>query len=129
MRGAFFCAVVLFFALIGLARAQDHIQGHAKYHMDYMSWKQPGSEVSCCNARVVFPGGGFMGDCYPTEFKLDGKGHWLALLAKEDGDGWVPVPDAKVIHEKNPDPSGVTGHLCWSPYAGVLCAVPPTGAL
>ena len=110
------------------AWGQDHTEGHAKFHAQYMLWKQPGSEASCCNARVVYPNGAMTGDCYPTPFKLIG-GHWQALRAKEDGGGWIDVPDAKIIHQKNPDPSGVTGHLCISQYAGVLCAVPPTGAL
>jgi hypothetical protein len=110
------------------AYAQDHTQGHMRYHAQYMFWKQPGSEASCCNARVTYPNGTYTGDCFPTPFRLIG-GHWQALKAPEDGGEWVDVPDAKIIREHNPDPSGVTGHLCWSQYAGVLCAVPPTGAL
>lgn len=118
----------LFLLCATWARAQSHTEGHAKYHPYYMFWKQPGSEASCCNARVTYPNGTYTGDCFPTPFRLIG-GHWQALKAPEDGGEWVDVPDAKVIHEHNPDPSGVTGHLCWSQYAGVLCAVPPTGAL
>ena len=100
---------------------------HMRYHSSYQHWKQPGSEASCCNARIVYPGGGFTGDCYPTQAELVGT-HWRALRAKEDGGGWVDVPDEKIIREHNPDPSGQAAHLCYS-YGHVLCFVPPAGTM
>jgi hypothetical protein len=69
-----------------------------------------------------------------------GKEGWEAKLSKEDHilmdrriqgvlpDGWVQVPDKKIIRETNPDDSGIKGHLCINHYTGeVLCSVPPTG--
>lgn len=109
------------------SRAQDHEMGHMRYHSAYQHWKQPGTDISCCNARVVYPGGGFVGDCYPTEARLAGD-HWVALRAKEDGGGWVPIPDDKIIREHNPDPSGRDAHLCYA-YGRVLCFVPPAGTM
>lgn len=119
------------------AHSQHGASGHGQFHADYSHWLQPNSTTSCCNAREKLQGGGFVGDCYPTEFKListkDGP-KWRARLAEEDGpglekDGWITIPDEKIIREHNPDPSGVTGHLCINQYGYVLCAVPPTGAM
>jgi len=118
--------------LLGSAFAQDmpgHIQGHAKYHDVYKDWKQPGTGYSCCDARIVFKSGEFVGHCYPTPHRLV-DGHWQAKLSPEDGGEWINVPEHLILHEKNPDPSGVTGHLCWNHYTHeVLCDRPPTGAL
>ena len=109
-------------------RAQDHIQGHALYHDVYRTWKQPGTGYSCCDARIVYPGGDFVGHCYPTPHRLV-NGHWEAKLAPEDGGAWISVPDHLIIHERNPDPSGITGHLCYNHYTReVLCDRPPVGA-
>lgn len=119
------------------AKAQDvpakgHVHGHALHHDEaYRHWQQPGSGLSCCNAREVGPDGTVRGDCYPTTFVLTPRG-WRARLAAEDGagegDGWVTVPDSRIIREKNPDPSGTAGHLCYA-FGAVLCAVPPAGTL
>ena len=111
----------------------DHVHGHARYHdQDYRHWLPPGGAVSCCNAREIGAGGEVRGDCYPTVFVATKDGHWRARLAAEDGagdgDGWVTVPDSRIIREKNPDPSGTSGHLCYS-FGAVLCAVPPAGTL
>lgn len=101
-----------------------HDEGHARYHDFYQRWLRPDTHTSCCNMRIVLPGGGMTGDCRPTRFRLS-KGHWQAQL--DDGT-WIAVPDDRIIREKNPDPTGQDGHLC---EAGgmIFCAVPPTGAL
>jgi hypothetical protein len=113
----------------------SHTAGHAKYHDFYQHWMQPGSSISCCNARVTYPGGGFVGDCYPTTAELRPsadpsiKGEvWWALRAPEDGGGWIEIPDSKIIREHNPDPTGQDAHLCYS-YGTVLCFVPPSGSM
>jgi hypothetical protein len=75
-----------------------------------------------------------MGDCYPTEFRLSLKG-WQAKLDRYDqwrfNKEWVDIPDKKIIREKNPDNTGISGHLCTggSMMLEILCAVPPAGTL
>jgi len=137
---ALFAAVILFGFVIS-ARAQDRYwqrtpgamcvadegqdAGHAKFHEDfYRKWLRPDTGTSCCNMRVE-EGGHVTGDCRPRPFRQVAGGHWEAQL--EDG-SWIPLPDDKSIREKNPDPSGVDGHLCQVPGM-VYCWVPPTGAL
>jgi len=106
----------------GIARAQHHHPFHKDF---YQHWKQPGSTASCCNARVPGPMGGEVGDCEPTQADLrrgpDGVVRWYAWLRQRQE--WLPIPDAKVLRERNPNV--FDGHLCWTPSAGVLCFVPP----
>lgn len=117
---------------IGRAFAQDaHTHQHMQYHPAYSTWRQPGSDASCCNARVIMPSGDLYGDCYVTKAELrqgkDGP-EWWAERALEDGGGWIPIPERKRIREKNPDPTGRSAHLCYNHYTHeVLCFVPPSG--
>ncbi len=114
------CAIII--ALMALCAtlavyAQD---GHARWHYYYQEWKQPGTQASCCNARIVYPGGVELGDCEPTRAEMR-NGDWYAWerhLAQ-----WLKIPDNKIVRERNP--SGEEGHLCWNQYSGVLCFVPP----
>lgn len=134
------------FLLSAAAGAQDgHVHGHAQYHESYRTWCQPGKgpnclpRDSCCDAREVKHADGRRsvdGHCYPTEFRPNpsGRTDWIARLSPEDveqwGVEWLELPDHKRVRETNPDPSGVTGHLCtnWQTKE-ILCSVPPTGAL
>lgn len=116
-------ALVLLGYCAGRVSAQDHAAGHLKYHPAYSTWKIPGTDTSCCNAKETI-NGVTQGDCYPTAFRLAPDG-WEA---QRDTGEWIGIPDGKLLREKNPDPSGVTGHLCESNGA-VFCARPPTGAL
>ena len=100
--------------------AFSQTDGHSRWHHYYQEWKQPGSQASCCNARIVYPGGAETGDCEPTRAEMR-NGDWYAWerhLAQ-----WLKVPDNKIVRERNP--SGEEGHLCWNQYSGVLCFVPP----
>lgn len=127
--GLFLIVLGVLLAIVGLAfmagrvTAQDHAEGHLKYHPAYSTWKQPGTELSCCNAKET-ANGVTVGDCYPTAFRLTPSG-WQAQ--RDTGD-WIDIPDSRLLREPNPDPSGVTGHLCEG-YGIVFCARPPTGAL
>lgn len=101
------------------ATAQDATahDGHLLYHADfYQHWKQPGSGHSCCNAKVT-NGLTTRGDCFPTQAEMR-KGRWWA---KTDSNKWVPIPDDKILKERNPDPEAA--HLCYD--SRVLCFVPP----
>ena len=123
-------ALLAFLVFVNHVWAQErHDLGHAMYHDTYMTWMQPDAPtVSCCRARVVGPNGTMTGDCRPTAFRVVGEGkatHWQAQL---DNGSWIDIPDSKLIHEKNPDPSGVTGHLCEQNHI-VFCARPPNGTL
>jgi hypothetical protein len=141
MSLAFFAGFVTALLLLGssMARAQDarseHDAGHMKYHPAYSTWAIPGSYPgSCCNMRMRQTDGSMTGDCYPTEYRpvlVEGKfDHWQALLDEYDGGGWVDVPNDRLIREKNPDPSGVSGHICYGHTAKlVYCGVAPAGTL
>lgn len=119
-------AAMIFVGLMLLAVVafgQDHHPLHRDF---YMHWKQPGTNIGCCQARINH-GWGETGDCEPAESKVV-KGQWFARLPPQhrshgDKDGFIPVPDAKIIREKNPNI--FDGHLCWTPHQGVLCFVPP----
>lgn len=122
-----FCLLMVFWLgfLAGRASAQEPQHHHHPYHEDFYSrWKQPGTELSCCNARIDIDGSE-VGDCEPAKAGLrrgaDGEAHWFAWLRQETT--WIEVPDAKIIHERNPNI--FDGHLCWAPQDGVLCFVPP----
>jgi hypothetical protein len=64
VRNILLGAVVLLCAILVAHRvyAQD---GHARYHHYYLHWKQPGTTISCCNARTM-QFGVESGDCEPT---------------------------------------------------------------
>lgn len=99
------------------ARADEH---HHPLHKDfYRFWKQPGTDLSCCDARIEAEGIE-VGDCEPTRAEVRG-GAWWAWLRQEGR--WILVPDSRVIRERNP--GGQDGQLCWTPASGVLCFVPP----
>lgn len=112
--------LMIFLGLVLLA-VVAFAQNHHPFHRDfYQHWKQPGSNASCCNARMAGPFGGEIGDCEPTQAEVR-NGQWFAWLRQEKR--WLPIPDAKIIRE--PNPNVFDGHLCWTPASGVLCFVPP----
>ena len=97
---------------------------HSPLHEDYYQhWKQPGTNMSCCNARVL-SNGEEIGDCESTNAELfkdaQGEIHWKAWLRQETR--WIEIPDERIIREHNPTAEGA--HLCWN-YGQVLCFVPP----
>lgn len=97
-------------------RAQDH---HHPLHKDfYQKWMRPGTNISCCQARVE-KDGVETGDCEPTDAKII-DGNWWAYLRQENR--YIQIPDAKIIRERNPNVTDA--HLCWS-YGMVHCFVPP----
>lgn len=121
--------VVLFLLALSFmgmeARAQDHDAGHALHHDVYRTWLRPDTGTSCCSERKTDAEGHTTGDCRPTAFRL-AKGAWEAQL--DDGTWTGPLPEDKRLHRTNPDPAGVTGHLC--EQSGLIyCWVPPTGAM
>ncbi len=125
----------MFIAVYGTkpARAEPPIaHQHSPYHPEYEKWLQPFPSVtSCCNARYNEKGEE-VGDCEATDFELrsaDKSVQWWARIPPQYGGHFIPVPDEKIRPYKNPDQSGVKGHLCWTPNAGVMCAVPPTGSM
>lgn len=93
----------------------------ARSHDHYTHWKQPGTEMSCCNEKKT-ENGVSTGDCYVTTAELR-KGVWWARL---DTGGWVEIPDARILRQLNPDETGQAAHLCEA-YGHVYCFVPPTG--
>jgi hypothetical protein len=96
--------------------------GHERFHHYYLHWKQPGTTVSCCNARTT-QFGIESGDCEPTRYELR-QGDWYAWHRQQDK--WIKVPDDRLLRERNP--SGEEGHLCSVNHSGqwvILCAVPP----
>jgi hypothetical protein len=74
-------------ALSGLARAHDQ----------YMDWKQPGTEISCCHDR----------DCYDTESRFE-HGQWYAL--RREDRRWIAIPEKAVLKD-GATPDG-KAHLC-----------------
>lgn len=119
MRLAVYCflAVLVFGVMIAAANAQD---GHARWHHYYQNWKQPGTTISCCNARVNVMGVE-MGDCEPVPYRFE-KGEWHVWVRQENR--WMHVPDDRIIKERNP--SSEEFHFCYNPYTkAILCAVPP----
>ena len=69
-----------------------------------------------------------LSDCRLTEAKIVG-GHWQVYVKKEQFEygknEWIDVPEDKILR-KTDNPTGLP-ILCWSPYAGVLCFVAPSG--
>ena len=110
-------AFIVAFATSPKARAQDN--GHHLYHADhYSQWKQPGTNVSCCNGKET-KDGRTTGDCYPTTAEVRAGSWW----AKRDDGQWVIVPNDRILRERNPDVE--RAHLCFN-YGSVLCFVPPS---
>jgi hypothetical protein len=115
-------AVFLGLAVWGICdavRAQDH---HHPLHKDfYHHWRAPDNpHASCCNARVE-KDGTEIGDCEPTEARIV-NGNWQAWVRQLGL--WLPVPDAKILRERNPNI--FDAHLCWTQSRGVICFVPPS---
>ena len=122
-RPAALASIVLFvLALLSIAGAAAQTVlpfHHHPFHQDfYRHWKQPGTNVSCCDARVT-KDGQEIGDCEPTRAEIR-KGVWWAWLRQESR--WVEVPDGRIIRERSPNVTD--GHLCWN-FGQVLCFVPP----
>jgi hypothetical protein len=117
LAAGFLALAVAGAATVVLAQEQP---GHSRWHHYYRHWKQPGTETSCCNARIVSPLGIETGDCEPVRAELR-QGDWFAW--ERHLGAWLRIPDGKVLRERNP--SGEEGHLCWTPASGVLCFVPP----
>ena len=115
---AFFIGLFILMAIaFQPAKAQD---GHMRWHQYYQHWKQPGTEVGCCNARINAMGAE-VGDCEPTRAELR-KGDWYAW--ERFGSQWIKIPDDRIVRERNP--SGEEGHLCFNKYTKqILCFVPP----
>jgi hypothetical protein len=114
---AILAAFIVAFATAPKARAQDN--GHHLHHADhYSTWKQPGTNASCCNGKET-KDGQTIGDCYPTTAEVRAGSWW----AKRDDGQWVIVPDDRILRERNPDVE--RAHLCFS-YGRVLCFVPPS---
>lgn len=117
--------LILLLALLTTpAMAQDHSPLHKDF---YHKWTRPDVGGSCCNARLASPFGGQTGDCEPTETKVL-KGDWYARLPLGsrhlgDADGFIKIPDSKIIHE--PNPNTLDGHMCWTRLNGVMCFNPP----
>ena len=119
MRRSTFAALVYALFAIIPAQAQDH----HRWHQYYKKWLQPGTTVSCCDARIIQGGKDMIGDCEPARFEIR-NGQWFAWLRQESR--WIEVPDSKIIRERNP--SSEEGHLCarkWDTGWVILCAVPP----
>lgn len=118
-----FAAVLAFGAVLQIflplkARAQNHHDFHKDFYRHWHPNDNP--NTSCCNARIMQPDGTEMGDCEPTQAEIR-KGVWWFYVRQINE--WIPVPDAKMIRERNPN--GQDGHLCWTPERGAICAVPP----
>jgi hypothetical protein len=105
--------------VVGAGAVNAEETGHQHYHYShYDHWKQPGTDLSCCNVRIIF-NGEEVGDCEPTPAERRA-GAWWAWLRQEGR--WIEIPHERMIRERNP--SGQEAHLCWS-YGRVLCFVPP----
>jgi hypothetical protein len=119
----FACVLIVGTAIAAMLKPAKAQSGHERWHPYYMHWNQPGTTVSCCQARVVHPWGE-TGDCEPTRAELR-NGDWYAWerhLAR-----WIRIPDDRIVRERNP--SGEEAHLCWlpseKPDGNILCFVPP----
>lgn len=128
--GLLLIAAGFIYGLLNPAQSQDHDAGHTQYHPVYENWMMPHApSVPCCYRKELNSDGEPTGDCYPTEFRpvvIGGKfDHWMA---RRDNGAWIDVPDSRLIRQKNPDNSGVHGHLC-EVMGMVYCALPPTGSM
>lgn len=75
-------------------------------HDMYDSWKQPGTNASCCDRR----------DCRPTRARMTSRETWQAW----DGARWIDIPPERVLKLRSPDNRS---HLC-EMNGAVLCFVP-----
>jgi hypothetical protein len=96
-------AVLAAFATSALAQSDNHGNGHAQLH----------------NARIETDGRE-TGDCEPTQARVR-DGHWEAWVRQIGR--WQKIPDEKIISQRNP--SIFDAHLCWTPWRGTICFVPP----
>lgn len=104
----------------GLQAPSPGADQHHDFHRDfYRYWLQPGTNKSCCNARVT-AFGHVIGDCEPTQAEIR-NGAWFAWNRIEGR--WLRIPENRILRERNP--SGQDAHLCWTPEQGVICFVPP----
>jgi hypothetical protein len=102
----------------GIAKAQS--PHHHPLHRDfYRNWLQPGTNKSCCNARVM-AWGQEIGDCEPTQAEVR-NGDWYAWNRLTGS--WLRIPDSRILRE--PNPNIFDAHLCWTKESGVICFVPP----
>lgn len=108
--------IVLILAAISFPVAAQH----ERWHEYYKHWMQPGTNISCCNARVdTF--GVQSGDCEPTRAEIR-NGYWYAW--ERLSGRWIKIPDDRIVRERNP--SGEEAHLCFNQYTkSILCFVPP----
>jgi len=113
--------VAISFVAVSPARSDNHGDGHAQFHRDfYRFWREPGNpNASCCNARIEADGRE-SGDCEPTKARVR-DGHWEAWVRQIGR--WQKIPDEKII--KQPNPNIFDAHLCWTPWRGTICFVPP----
>lgn len=110
-----FLAVLLAGLFIAMpSKADDHHPLHRDF---YQTWKQPGTELSCCNARIT-EDGEEKGDCEPTKAEMRA-GVWWAWLRQESR--WIAIPESAEVRERNPNV--FDAHLCWNHR--VLCFRPP----
>ena len=99
-------------------QTQEH---HHPLHKDfYQQWKQPGTNASCCNARIVDATGQEIGDCEPSQARIR-EGNWEVWIRQIKK--WVPVAPEKILRERNPNI--FDAHVCWTPERGIICFVPP----
>jgi hypothetical protein len=119
------------------SRAQERHEGHAAHHDVYQHWRQPEAPwASCCNAKYG-PEGQLLegGDCYKTRAALwptaiAGKTGLVWWAERDQGRGWIEIPDAAIIRERNPDPTGEAAHVCINETTGrVLCFREPVSGI
>lgn len=120
MNGGHIAIGMILLGLALLAPRAFGQDGHERWHQYYRTWMQPGTTISCCNARVNTYGVEH-GDCEPTRAEIR-NGHWYAW--ERFAGEWLLMPDDKILRERNP--SGEEGHLCFNKWTKqVLCFVPP----
>ncbi len=92
--------IIAFFAVLSpeTVRSQDqhgmHGHGHDGLHSWYLTLKQPGSGMSCCNNE----------DCRPTMSRVVDN----AVQVEIDGE-WTNVPPEKIVKTPSPD---LGSHVC-----------------
>jgi hypothetical protein len=122
-----------------------HTQGHARYHTDYMRWKNSNG-FPCCSAKYDEHGVPMSGDCVPTEGilrpslkpELNGAVVWWLFI--EETGRFEEMPEGKMLRERNPDDTGRAAHACVSQSLSpsvppeevggyIYCWVPPSGSM
>lgn len=113
-------ALIFMWAVIACAQ-QPHHPLHEDFYRHWMTPDNP--NASCCDARVTVDGVE-KGDCEPTKAKMvkdaEGVPRWFAYIRQLNA--YVPVPDAKILRERNPNV--FDAHVCWTPDRGIICFVP-----